>query len=142
MGVITSYSIHYTKLYDLKDAEAGRATIEASIVGISQIKASSQMTSDTISVLSDKILNIGKILAMIESVTDQTSLLALNAAIISAQAGEHGKGFSVVAKEIRELSDRTVITSYSIHYTKLYDLAAASSSISRLRSTPMIWPQG
>jgi len=91
----------------LKDAEAGRATIEASIVGISQIKASSQMTSDTISVLSDKILNIGKILAMIESVTDQTSLLALNAAIISAQAGEHGKGFSVVAKEIRELSDRT-----------------------------------
>jgi methyl-accepting chemotaxis protein len=91
----------------LKDAETGHATVEASITGISQIRAASQMTSQAISVLSNKILNIGTILAMIESVTEETSLLALNAAIIAAQAGQHGKGFSVVAEEIRELSERT-----------------------------------
>jgi methyl-accepting chemotaxis protein len=91
----------------LQDAEAGRATVEASITGISQILDASQVTSRAISVLSEKIINIGTILAMIEAVTEETSLLALNAAIIAAQAGQHGKGFSVVAEEIRELSDRT-----------------------------------
>jgi len=91
----------------LQDAEAGRATVEASINGIKQIRDASQMTSRAISVLSEKIINISTILAMIEAVTEETSLLALNAAIIAAQAGQHGKGFSVVAEEIRELSDRT-----------------------------------
>ncbi len=91
----------------LSDAETGRASVEATIAGITEIKNSSIITSAAISSLSEKARDIGSILQVIDEVAEQTNLLALNAAIIAAQAGEHGKGFAVVAEEIKELSERT-----------------------------------
>ena len=89
------------------DAETGREAAEAVIDGIQEIKRASEITSEVISNLSERVGDIGEILSVIDEVAEQTNLLALNAAIIAAQAGEHGKGFAVVADEIKELSERT-----------------------------------
>jgi len=90
-----------------QDAEIGNETVEATIMGIGEIRRSARITSDVISSLSRRVLDIGKILAVIDDVAKQTSLLALNAAIIAAQAGERGKGFAVVAGEIKQLAEST-----------------------------------
>ena len=89
------------------DAETGREAAEAVIDGMQEIKRASEITSEVISHLSERVGDIGEILSVIDEVAEQTNLLALNAAIIAAQAGEHGKGFAVVADEIKELSERT-----------------------------------
>lgn len=89
-----------------RDVEAGQSAMATAITGSHEIRQASQVTATAINNLSARVQDIGKILGMIDDVTDQTRLLALNAAIIAAQAGVHGQGFAVVAKEIRELSDR------------------------------------
>ncbi len=91
----------------LKDAEVGKASVDATIAGINEIKRSSVTTSEVVNSLSEKATDIGVILSVIDEVAEQTNLLALNAAIIAAQAGEHGRSFGVVAEEIKDLAERT-----------------------------------
>ncbi|MCU0664962.1 MAG: methyl-accepting chemotaxis protein [Myxococcota bacterium] len=97
-----------------KDAERGAEAINRTLVAINRIKISSQVAVEVISNLGQKIEAIGQILNVIDDVAEQTNLLALNAAIIAAQAGEHGKGFAVVADEIKELAERSGVSTKEI----------------------------
>jgi methyl-accepting chemotaxis protein len=83
-----------------KDSEAARTI---STDGVEQSKLASQQISELESIAG----NIGKVTATITDISDQTNLLALNATIEAARAGEYGKGFAIVAGEIKELSLQT-----------------------------------
>jgi len=94
--------------------ELGMRSIEKTIEGMRRIEEETRRSAEVINRLGSRAESIGGILTVIEDVTDQTSLLALNAAILAAQAGEHGKGFAVVAAEIRELANRTAASTQEI----------------------------
>ena len=96
------------------DAETGVVSLQKTITGIDKIKDSSKTAAEVIESLGRKIGTIGNILNVIDDVAEQTNLLALNAAIIAAQAGEHGKGFAVVADEIKDLAERTGLSTKEI----------------------------
>jgi methyl-accepting chemotaxis protein len=92
----------------------GMRSIDQTAEGMRRIEEESRRSAEVINRLGGRAESIGSIVTVIEDITDQTALLALNAAILAAQAGEHGKGFSVVAAQIRELANRTASSTKEI----------------------------
>lgn len=92
----------------------GIAAVDKISDEMATIRTTVQRTSEFIDHLSKRSGDIGKILNVIDEITDQTTLLALNAAILAAQAGEHGKGFTVVADEIKDLAEKTALSTKEI----------------------------
>jgi len=89
-------------------AEKGRARVMETIQGMEAIRLATETAEGVIRGLAARAKEIGTIVKVIDDVSDETNLLALNAEIIAAQAGEHGRAFSVVAGEMKELSDRVL----------------------------------
>ncbi len=85
----------------------GQKSVDASIQGMKELKDVVSDSANVIQEVNSWSTEVSSILGIVDEIAEQTSLLALNASIISAQAGEHGKGFAVVADEIKELATRT-----------------------------------
>ncbi|ARD47673.1 methyl-accepting chemotaxis protein [Sporosarcina sp. P33] len=100
-------SLEEKSIYMVKEAEHGAEDVRLTAQVMKDLGAHMTETGESMAQLSDRSVEIQSIVGVIENIAAQTNLLALNASIEAARAGEYGKGFSVVAQEVRKLAEST-----------------------------------
>jgi len=115
-------------------AKQGRAIVNETVKSINSLAGEVERASEVIRQLEADTANVGSILDVIKGIAEQTNLLALNAAIEAARAGEQGRGFAVVADEVRTLASRTQDSTQEIQ-TVIEQLQAAARSAVEVMSS-------
>ncbi|MFT5592715.1 MAG: methyl-accepting chemotaxis protein [Oceanicoccus sp.] len=127
-----SSAAHAAKEADT-EAKAGRAVVTQSVESINDLASEVERAAKVIAKLETDTENVGTILDVIKGIAEQTNLLALNAAIEAARAGEQGRGFAVVADEVRTLASRTQDSTQEIQRV-IEELQSAARSAAEVMS--------
>lgn len=115
-------------------AEAGEHTVRDAVQAIAAVNAMSEQLNNNLGRLGTQADEIGQVLNVITDIADQTNLLALNAAIEAARAGEAGRGFAVVADEVRKLAEKTMGATQEVRKAVTDIQAGAAGNIAGMKN--------
>ncbi|TDQ06167.1 methyl-accepting chemotaxis protein [Halanaerobium saccharolyticum] len=122
----------------MNNIETGSSSVENSVEQIENVKDNSAQVADDINYLGELSTKIGNIVKLINGIAEQTNLLALNAAIEAARAGEAGRGFSVVADEIRELAEESSTATDQINSLIKEIQSGVDNAVSKMDNTEKV----
>ncbi len=117
------------------EAVTGNQVVEKTVVGIRELADNVTKSADTINQLQEDTNRVNVVLEVIRGIAEQTNLLALNAAIEAARAGEQGRGFAVVADEVRNLASRTQESTEEINQMLGQLQSAATKAVTMMKSS-------